>query len=85
MLKCMRTTIDLEDDLLVQIKQLAADSNRTIRAVIEDALRADLARRRAHRHPGPDEKVITFKGSGVRPGVNLDSMSELLDIMDGVP
>jgi hypothetical protein len=25
----------------------------------------------------------TFKGNGVRPGVNLDSNAELLDIMEG--
>jgi hypothetical protein len=40
----MRTTIRLDDDLLLEIKQLAARSGKTLTSVIEDALREMLAR-----------------------------------------
>jgi Arc/MetJ family transcription regulator len=78
----MRTTVEIDDALLIQVKRVAAESRRTIRAVIEDALRADLAKPRARQRRAGGERVITFKGKGVRPGVNLDSAAELLDLME---
>ena len=83
MLSCMRTTVDIDEDLLVQVKRVAAESHCTMRAVIEDALRADLAKRRGRRRSAGADQVITYGGRGVRPGVNLDSMAELLDLMEG--
>lgn len=83
----MRTTITLDDQLLVEVKRLAAESGRTLSAVIEDAIRAALARRSAARHDEP-VKLPTFRGGGgVRPGVDLNSNAALLDVMErpGVP
>jgi len=79
----MRTTIDIDDDVLRELKKLAASTNRTLRAVIEDAVRAELTRR--DRHPTDVEvpEVITFAGKGTRPGVNLNSSADLLDLMEG--
>ena len=79
---CMRTTIEIDDDVMRAVKRQAADTNRTLRAVIEDALRASLIQQKMRGELEPKEKLITFKGNGVRPGVNLDSTSELLDVMD---
>jgi len=45
----MRTTVRLDDDLLRQTKTLAAQTGRTLTAVIEDALRETLARDRGRR------------------------------------
>ena len=39
----MRTTVRLDDELLSEAKQIAAKTNRTLTAVIEDALRQHLA------------------------------------------
>ena len=47
MLLCMRTTIDIQDDLLIELKRLAAESNRTLKDLVEDAIRAALALRRS--------------------------------------
>ena len=78
----MRTTVRLDEDLLRQTKALAARTGRTLTAVIEDALRETLARQRARRAP-PRSRLPTFKGRGLRPGVDLDDGAGLLDIMEG--
>jgi hypothetical protein len=78
----MRTTIRLSDDLLAQAKEAAVKSGRTLTAVIEDSLRLALASNKEQ----PKRRKIRLPSSGegwLRPGVNLDSTAELLDIMDG--
>jgi hypothetical protein len=76
----MRTTIRLDDDLLAKAKKAALERGTTLTAVIEDALRRALA-------PGSQERgnpfsVPTFRGDGLRPGVDLDDTASLLDAMD---
>jgi hypothetical protein len=78
----MRTTIRLNDDLLAQAKQAAISSGRTLTAVVEDALRLALASKQEPRRRRPIRLPTSGEG-GLRPGVNLDSTAELLDIMDG--
>jgi len=77
----MRTTIRLNDQLLAEIKQLAAQSGQTLTAIIEEALRQMLARRKhlAERSP---VQLITVSGHGPQPGVDLDDSAALLDLMD---
>jgi hypothetical protein len=77
----MRTTIRLDDQLLREIKQLAAQTGQTLTAVIEEALREMLVRRQqmAERQP---VKLITASGQGLQPGVDLDDSAALLDLMD---
>ena len=78
----MRTTVRLDDDLLRKTRALAAETGRTLTAVIEDALREALARQRARR-TRPRVALPTFKGQGLQPGVDLDDSAGLLDIMNG--
>jgi len=78
----MRTTIRINDHLLAEVKRTAAETNRTLTAVIEDALREMLARRRASR-PRSAMDLPTFAGNGLQPGVDLDDSAALLDLMDG--
>ena len=82
MLLCMRTTVDISDDLMRDLKRVAADTRRSLKELIEDAIRASLAARHAPRGTQPGHQVLTFKGKGIQPGVTLDSMRDLLDIMD---
>jgi len=84
MFLCMRTTIDVQDDLLVELKRVAAESNRTLKDLIEDAIRAALALRRAEVTTTSSSPIVTFRGKGVQRGVNLNNTGELLDVMDGV-
>jgi Arc/MetJ family transcription regulator len=83
MICVMRTTIRLDDDLLREAKAYAAATDRTLTRLIEDALREALARRAA-RPTRRRVRVFTVGGSGPRPGVNLDSNAELLDVMEGL-
>jgi hypothetical protein len=77
----MRTTVRLDERLLAEAKKRAAETGRTLTAVLEDALRETLARpsTRAKRRP---VRLKTVKGDGVRPGVDLDDTSALFDLME---
>jgi hypothetical protein len=76
----MRTTINIDDALLAEAKQVAARTGRSLTAVVEDALRESLHRRRH-----TTRRVVelpTFGEGGVQPGVDLDDSAALLDLMD---
>ena len=77
----MRTTIRINEDLLKEAKTAAAASGRTLTALIEDALRESLARR-----PSSAKRewisLPTFKGRGLRTGVDLDDSAGLLELME---
>lgn len=77
----MRTTLRLDDRLLREARQIATESGRTLAAVIEDLLREALARRRGPRKPSK-VRLPTFRGRGLRAGVDLDATAELLDLME---
>ena len=79
----MRTTIRIDPHLMAEVKKIAASTHRSLTAVIEDALRELVARRR--RQPAKRKiRLTTVSGRGVRRGVDLDDTSALLDVMDGV-
>ena len=80
MLRCMRTTIKIDDDLLAEAKLRAAQSGRTLNAVVEEALREAFARRDAH--PGARPQLPTFRGSRLAPGVDLDDSASLVELME---
>jgi hypothetical protein len=42
----MRTTVHIPDDLFSEVKKLSAGAHTTVTALIEDALRERLSRRR---------------------------------------
>ncbi len=77
----MRTTIKLDDVLLVEAKTRAAMSGLTLSQVVEDALRQAFARRGAADHGRPALPV--FRGGRLMPGVDLDDSASLRDLMDG--
>lgn len=76
----MRTTLNLDDQLLQRAKEEAARTRRTLSAVIEDALRTTLSNQtEAERRP---YVVRPLAGGDLRPGVNLSDSATLLDLMD---
>jgi hypothetical protein len=77
----MRTTIRIDDELLKKAKQLAVRSGKSLTAVIEDALRESLARQEPSKRREPVH-LVTFKGKGLLPGVDLDDSAALLDLME---
>lgn len=77
----MRTTLDLDDALYAEAKKAALAAGRPVTALIEDALRQALARRRpsARRHA---PRLPVLKGRRLMPGVDLDDSAALLDLLD---
>jgi hypothetical protein len=82
MLRCMRTTIKIDDALLSQAKRHAADTGTTLTAVVEDALREAFSRRRGN-HAMRRIEIPVFRGSRLQPGIDLDDSAALLDRMEG--
>lgn len=74
----MRTTVNLDDQLLLAARHLAVEQQIPLARVIENALRESLAKPRTR--PGP-VRLISAPGAGVKPGVDLDNGRSLLEIM----
>jgi len=83
----MRTTLDIDDELLKDAKKLAAERGTTLTAVLEDALRIVVHRAKQPK-PRRRRKLPTagVPGAGFMPGVDISSNAALRDLMDeGVP
>lgn len=79
----MRTTVTLDDALVRRAKQQAVRTGQTLSSLIEAALRDALARRPA---TSVDYRftLVTHRGSGSRPGVDLSDNEAVRDLMDGL-
>jgi hypothetical protein len=77
----MRTTVTIDDDLLAEVKIIAARTHRTVSSVLEDALRAALARAEASTAGTEPFELPTFRGSGLAPGVDLLNKAQLADLL----
>jgi hypothetical protein len=77
----MRTTINLDDALLAEARQVAARTGRSLTAVVEDALRQSLYRR----EPTTTRQAVDlplFGEGGTQPGIDLDDSAALLDLLE---
>lgn len=84
MIICMRTTLQLNDQLIVLAKERAAQTRRSLTSVIEDALRIALLKSDATTVGKTRRVVLPASGSGgLLPGVDLDHTATLLDRMEG--
>ena len=81
MLLCMRTTLDLDNQLYRQAKLFAAEHQLTLTAVMEDGLRALFQQKQALKTQKPF-RLVVFRGGGPAPGVDLTDNSALADLMD---
>lgn len=79
MVSCMKTTIEIPDDLLIEAKKRAAETRTTIRALVEHGLRREL-RERARRGESrrPAIRWVTAKG-GLPPGLDLTDRAKTMD------
>jgi hypothetical protein len=71
----------LDEDLLHEVKRVAAEERTTLTALLEEALRELLARRRQG-SPRGGVPLPSYEGRGLQPGVDLDDTAALLDLMD---
>jgi hypothetical protein len=77
----MRTTLRIDDQLFRAAKKAAAESGRTLTAVVEDALRQSLTSRR---QPAKSTqfKLPLLQLGETMPGVDIDDSASLLDLME---
>ncbi len=80
MLLCMRTTIEIADELLRKAKTRAADEGIPLRRVIEAALRMYILGRR---NKGGYRLQWRTESGRIQPGVRLDDRDALFDLMEG--
>ena len=75
----MRTTLNIDDQLLKLAKHQAVEQGISLSMFIDSVLRQSLLKPSAERKA---VRLVTAAGSGVKPGVDLDNGRSLLDIMD---
>ena len=74
----MKTTIELPDDLFVAAKKRAADERRPLRELVEEALRARLARRAPVNRRSKPIHWVTAPG-GLPPGMDVSDRASMHD------
>jgi plasmid stability protein len=77
----MRTTLDLDDQLMREAKKRAAEEERTLTALVQDALRQYLAPDARPREPFR-LRLLSKKGR-VAPRVNFADRDALYERMEG--
>ena len=77
----MRTTVTIDDSLYSDAKVHAARFGRAVGSVIEDALREYL-NRATSAQPSDFTPLPTMRSGGVRPGIDLNDMSSVYEVMD---
>ncbi len=77
----MRTTLTIDDDVMKRAREKAAEDERPLKDVINDALRFGLEAERASRKPYRF-RLRTVQGKTL-PGVDLTDRDKLFDLMEG--
>ena len=78
----MRTTVSIHDALLRLAREASVRRGCSLSEVVEDALREALASRPKQGRTDSRRDWKTFRGSGLRPGVDLDGSAALLEVME---
>jgi hypothetical protein len=76
----MKTTIDIPDALLAELKRRAARDRTTLRAIIQSALRQYLVQQRKARREFR-LRDASVPGRGVRPGVREGDWNTLRELI----
>ena len=79
----MRTTVRLEDSLLLEAKRHALETRRTLTELMREALVSLLSRERAQ-VPRRRATLPVFGADGLREGIDINDTSSLLDRMEGL-
>ncbi len=73
----------IDDALLAEAKRVAAETGRSLSAVVDDALKESLNRREEDAHLSTTVVLPNFDGK-LLPGIDLDNSAALRDVMDGL-
>jgi hypothetical protein len=78
----MRTTLTLDDDVAANLKAESRRAGRPFREIVNETLRHGLASRRITAER-PSFKIIARDLGGLRPGLSLDNVGELIEQVEG--
>ena len=76
----MRTSLDFNDALLIEAKRIALEQHSSLKAVVEDALRAFITAKRQQQQVTPVWPVCT-EAQPV-PEADMSSTQALMDLTD---
>jgi predicted transcriptional regulator len=77
----MRTTINIDDHLLQEAKEVALRTHRSLSEIVEEGMRIFLQKRKSKKTT-KKVSLVTFGEGGLQPGVDLDDSAALLGIME---
>jgi len=77
----MRTTINIDEHLLREARQVSLRTNRSLSEIVEEGVRIYLKQRKRKR-AAPGVTLVTFGEGGLLPGVDLDDSATLLGVME---
>ena len=78
----MRTTIDIQDELLARAKQFASSCNKRLADVVNDALQQALSRVGQPATGQEPFHLVTYGSGGVKPGIDLSDNGSIQDALD---
>jgi hypothetical protein len=78
----MRALLDLNEELLAAAEREATRRGQSLSALVELALGAFVASMPRSGAAPEHVRLPTFRGQGLRPGVNLDDSAALLELME---
>lgn len=76
----MRTTLTLDDDVARLVQDEAKRSGDSFKGTINHLLRLGIT---AARKPEKKKFVVTPRAMGLKPGLSYDSISDLLEKIEG--
>ena len=77
----MKTTVTLEDDLALNLKEIARSTSRSFEEVVNDAIRKGLSLG----EPPPEDQerfVVRARACGFRSGVDPTKLNQLYDDLE---
>ncbi|MFB3145851.1 MAG: DUF2191 domain-containing protein [Nitrospirales bacterium] len=78
----MRTTLTLDDDVATKLKAISQRSGQSFRETVNNTLRRGLISLQVAPPPKPFRVVARNLGQ-LRPGITLDSISDVLEQVEG--
>ena len=78
----MRTTLTLDDDVAAKLKAEARRTGKPFKTVLNECLRVALSAGRGRARPEPF-RIHPRDLGALRPGLSLDNVADLLDLVDG--
>lgn len=77
----MRTTLTLEEDVAAKLRAEMRRSRRSFKEVVNEFLRLGLNMHREHKPGKPF--IVQARPLGLRPGLDYDKISELVEHLEG--